>query len=384
MSRRATSAAAAAAIVALVVLVIGAIVSPARAAAAYLVAYTATVSVVLGAMAMVMIAHVSGANWFVLLRREAEHALAALPALAVLALPLLAAIPVLYPWAAPPDTLAPALLAAVRAKRAYLDVPFFVIRTVVYWAAWIALGEGLRRWSLAQDRGDPRATDRQRAISAAGLPVLAFTLTFASFDWMMSLSPDWESTIYGVYWFAGGIVAALALLAVQGELARRAGRIATLRDDHFHALGKLLLTFVMFWAYIAYAQLLIIWIGDVPREVTWYAARSRAGWGGLAVAIGVGHFALPFVLLLFRAVKRSGAALAALGAWLLAMHVLDTYWFVLPRNGAVGWWDVVLAAAALAVVAGAALASALWRTRGESPVPLDDPSLAFARRYRTE
>jgi hypothetical protein len=171
-------------------------------------------------------------------------------------------------------------------------------------------------------------------------------MTFASFDWMMSLTPEWYSTVYGVYWFGGGMVGALALLAM---LARRPAFVATV--DELHALGKLLLTFVMFWVYAAFAQYIVIWSGDIPREVTWYVVRNRGGWGGLALVLLLGSVALPFLLLLLLRVKRSGVLLGALGALLLAFHYVDTYWLVMPGLVPVTWWTVPVSLAALASVA---------------------------------
>ena len=360
---------------------LGAFLEPRRAAVALLAAHTAAVGVVLGALAMVMIGHLTGATWFVLLRRRAEDVTATLPALAVLFVPLLLAVRVLYPWAGPAGALAPSVRAAVGAKRAYLDVPFFVVRAVAYWVTWVALAELLRRASLRQDAAPDDASARalarrMRVVSAAGLPALALTLTFAAFDWMMSLSPTWSSTLYGVYAFAGDGVGALALLA----LAAR----TSLGVEQRHALAKLLFTFVLFWAYVAYSQYVVVWSGDLPHEVLWYVARLRGGWRALAALLVAGHFVLPALLLLLRAVKRSAFALAAVGAWLLAMHYVDVYWLLLPELSpgrlAVHWLD----AAALALVVGVTTTAAAWRRADTPAVPARDPRLAEAAAYRAE
>ena len=360
---------------------LGALFDPRRAAFALLAAHAAVVSVVLGALAMVMIGHVTGATWFVLLRRRAEDVTAALPALAVLFVPLLLGVRVLYPWAGPPGALAPHVREAVEAKRAYLEVPFFVVRAAVYWITWIALAELLRRASLRQDGASDEASahalaHRMRVLSAAGLPALALTLTFAAFDWMMSLSPAWSSTLYGVYVFAGGGVGALALLAVASP--------KSLGTEQRHALAKLLLAFVLFWAYVAYSQYVVVWSADLPNEVGWYLARLRGGWRGVAALLVVGHLVLPAPLLFLRGVKRSAIALAALGAWLLAMHYVDVYWMLLPEWSpgrlAVHWLD----AAALAAVAGVTATVVAWRRGDEPAVPERDPRLAEAVAYQAE
>jgi hypothetical protein len=360
--------------------IVGAVLDPRRAAVSWLVALVAVWSTVLGALALVMIAHVTGATWFVLLRRRAEDAIATLPVLALLFVPVAIALRALYPWAAPLEALSPAVRAAVVAKRAYLDAPFFVGRAVVYWGAWVALAESLRRLSLRQDRaaGDAEALDlarRMRRVSAAGLPALALTLTFASFDWMMSLSPAWSSTLYGVYVFAGGAVGALALLALLGVPNGSSSGV-----EQRHALGKLLLTFVLLWAYLGYSQLIVIWSADLPREVAWYVAR-RGGWDAVAALLVVGHLIVPTLALFVRAVKRSALLLGALGAWLLAMHYVDVYWLVLPERTpghvAPHWLDL----ATLAAVTGATVATAVWRRGAEPAVPERDPRLPEALAY---
>jgi hypothetical protein len=375
-------------VVCAVICVIGAIIDPRRTAAAYLTAYVSCVAVVLGALAMIMIARVTAATWFVALRRQAEQVVATLPVLCVLFIPILIAMRVLYPWAAPSAPMTPVLHAAIRAKAAYLNAPFFIVRAVIYWATWIGLGEALRRASLAQDRGDTSAIERRmRVMCAVGLGAFALTMTFASFDWMMSLAPAWYSTIYGVDYFAGGMVGALALLAVLVVRGRRRGELPeTIGADHMHALAKLLLTFVLFWVYIGFSQLIVIWSAEIPVEASWYALRMHGGWRLLGGVLVAGHFVVPFCLLLVRSVKRSMVAMSALGVWLLVMHYLDIYWIVmpdaLPPNRAV--WGFVLDAAALGLIA--SIASVAWamRRRGEPIVPAGDPKIDESLAYNTE
>ena len=365
--------------------VVGIIVDPVRLASAYLVATMSCLAVVLGALAMIMIARVTGATWFVVLRRQAEEIVATLPAFAVLLLPVLIVVHVLYPWAAPVSSLDPEMQHAILAKRAYLNVSFFVIRAIVYLLVWIALGESLRRASLAQDRGDSIAIERRlRKLSAAGLVAFALTTSFAAFDWMMSLTPAWYSTIYGVSYFAGAMVSALSLLAVLTVRGRRRGELpASVGADQLHALAKLLLTFVLFWVYIGFAQLIVVWSAEIPAERVWYAVRMRGGWYALGAVIVAGHFAIPFCALLIRAIKRSALAMSCLGAWLLMMHYLDMYWTVMPdaphgRNWGGGYW---LDLGAVLLVTG--VSSAVWASRRahEPPMPVGDPELAASLAY---
>ncbi|MGH7623343.1 MAG: hypothetical protein ACREMU_13450, partial [Gemmatimonadaceae bacterium] len=296
----------------------------------------------------VMIAHLTTATWFGVLRGRAAAVLGALPALAGLGLFVLLALPALFPWTHAPAT-----------AHQYLNIPFFIARYVVYWAAWIGIAELLRRTAAIEARGDVvRAALGYRRISSAGLVVLALTMTFAAFDWMMSLTPDWSSTIYGVYWFAGGMVGALALLALLSRLDDR----VPVPPAASQSLGKLLLTFVLFWLYIAFAQYIVIWSGDLPREVSWYVPRTHRAWASVALVLLLGMFLLPFLALTVRAVKRSGAALAVLGALLLVLHWVDSYWMVMPGLAGVTWWTLILAVAMAVVVVEVAVALAAFRS----------------------
>ena len=365
--------------------VLGTILEPRRMIAAYLVAYVAVLAVVLGALAMIMIGRLTAATWFVALRRQAEQVVATLPMLAVLWLPVLVSAPWLYPWLSADD---PALRAAIHTKSAYLNLPFFIVRAAVYWTVWIALAVILRRASLQQDHGDSARIERRlRVTSAVGLVAFGLSVTFASFDWMMSLAPTWYSTIYGVDYFAGAMVGGLALLAVLIERGRRRGELPeSIGADHLHALAKLLLTFVLFWVYIGFSQFIVIWSAEIPVETSWYIARTRGAWSTLGIVVILGHFAIPFLALLLLAVKRRPALVAALGVWLLAMHYLDCYWVVMPDAAARAPWTVLgflLDAGALCFV-GSSVVLAWSRARaGEPTVPRGDPALAASLEYST-
>jgi hypothetical protein len=349
----------------------------------YLAAFAFWLSIALGGLLFLMIQHAMDSTWFVSIRRLAETITAPLVALAILFVPLLPGLRLIYPWAGP-GPIEPGAAALPDAANVYLQLPFFRARAAVYFAIWLAASYLLRRWSVLQSAHDAVAlARRQRVLSAGLLPLAGFALTFAAFDWLMSLDPHWYSTIFGVYWFAGGVLAAVSLLALLAFLARRHGRLTTdVSISHVHALGKLMLVFVIFWAYIAFAQFFLIWIADVPAEVRWYAARIDGRWRGIAAMLLVGHFAVPFFALLSWRLKRSPPLLAAVGVWLLVMHYLDVYWLVLPTLGAPAgpsWLD----AASLAGIGGAAIAYALWWLDGLPLVPLGDPRLARSRRFHT-
>jgi hypothetical protein len=336
----------------------GLLLDPRQTYFSYLVAYAACLSLVLGALIMVMLSHLTGAAWFLPFRRQAEAIAATTPVFAILFLPLISGLHVLYPWVPPVRDLDPDVLASIQAKRSWLNPTFFLLRAAVYFAVWIGVGLTLRHWSI---RSRPQ---RQRALSAVGLPGVALALTFAAFDWMMSLSPAWASTIYGAYVFGGGIVAALGLLAATGPRTERGGLLdREIPVDSYHALGKLLATFVIFWAYLGFCQLLIIWIADIPAEVAWYVRRLHGSWGWLALLLLLGNFAVPFLVLLFRSAKRNARVLGATGAWLLVMHYADVYWLLMPQLHAGGvrmhWEDLTT----LGAVGGAALTYGAWQLR---------------------
>ncbi|HEY2378755.1 MAG TPA: hypothetical protein VGH98_22425 [Gemmatimonadaceae bacterium] len=372
--------------VGLVLFVIGVVLEPRQALTSYVFAYAAMSTVVLGALIQVMMSNVTGARWFTVMRRITLHVTGAMPALVILAIPLFAGAAIIYSWTSP-SMLPAATRAIVDRKVAWLNMPFFIVRGVVYLGVWLAVAEILRGRSLRRDetRGLAAAseTQRLRRFSAGGLVAVGLTLTFASFDWLMSLEPTWYSTVYGVYVFAGGFVSALGLIAILARISSRAGVAldGVVTPEHFGALGKLLLTFVIFWAYIAFSQFLIIWIGDVPLDASWYLTRTSGSWGTLALIVVIGQFALPFVLLLPRAPKRRPRFLAAIGWLLLATHVLDSYWLVLPALHPLGMAPSWLDVAALLMVGGLTAAAAVWRARGQSLLPLGDPYVARAMQY---
>jgi len=359
--------------------IVGWILDPRQAAFSWLAALAFWLSIALGALLLVMIHHAINASWFIVLRRYAEVAAETVVVLALLWIPIAAAIRAIYPWTGAPGP-------DIQAKRVYLNVPFFLVRGVLYFAIWIAAARLLSRWSEAMQNADDARrvmlAQRLRVFSAALLPAVAFALTFASFDWLMSLSPDWYSTVFGVYWFAGGFLAALAVLGVMGALTN-AGSASAISTSHVHALGKLMLTFVIFWAYIGYAQLLLIWIADIPAEAAWYVSRLNTRWSAVGAILLIGHFTLPLLALLSRELKRRRRLLAITSIWLLVMHYIDIYWLVLPALHPAGpaphWLDVTTFAA----VGGFSVAFAAWRLRHRPLIPEGDPRLERSIRFVT-
>ena len=218
---------------------------------------------------------------------------------------------------------------------------------------------------------------RLRRFAGPALIVLALTQTFASIDWIMSLTPHWYSTMFGVYFFAGSFVGFIALLSVVAAAMRRAGLLDTvISAEHLHDVGKFLFAFTAFWAYIAFSQFFLMWYGNMPEETIWFKARMEGSWMTVSLLLLVGHFVAPFFYLMGRSVKRNGATLAVGGAWLLAMHFVDLYWQVMPTLHPEGLRPSLLDVAALMAVGGCFVAAASWLMRRQALVPLRDPRLA--------
>jgi hypothetical protein len=296
-----------------------------------------------------MLQHLSGGQWGLVSRRVFEAAARTLPLVALLFIPIAFGIPKLYLWARPEAHADPIL----QMKAPYLNQWFFLVRAVVYFIVWLVISTLLTRWSAAQDRGElavvPGDMVRFRTVSAPGILAFVITMTFASVDWIMSLDPHWFSTVYGLLAVSGQALSALALaIAILALIANVAPLSDVLVARHFHDLGKLLLAFVMLWAYLSFSQFLIIWSGNLPEEIPWYLERLRGGWGAISLLLVVGHFALPFMLLLSRDLKRRPALLARIAMAVIAMRVVDIIWLVSPsaeRHGfPIHWMDIAVPA----------------------------------------
>jgi hypothetical protein len=301
----------------------------------------------------------------------------------LLFLPIAFGLSHLYPWAARDGVLYPAVRRAIEHKRSYLNPPLFVVRTVAYFVEFVAIGALLRAWSKANDeRPRIQLTRRMRRLSGGALPLVGLTFTWASFDWTMSLEPEWFSTIYGLYYFSGSFLAAVALVCVMLHLSRlRAVPRTRVTADHAQAAGRVLFAMVCFWAYMAFSQLLIYWIADIPREIGFYARRSTGSWSAIATLLVFGQFVFPFFLLLNRRLKRDTAFVAAIGAWIFSMHFVDVYWLVMPVQSPAGvsphWLDL----AAILLVGGLSSAWVIHRYFTAAPIPLHDPNLAQGLDY---
>src|SRR3954469_5823026 len=295
----------------------------------WLVSFLFFLSLALGALFFVLIQYASQGGWGIVLRRVGETIFATLPVMAVLFLPLLLGLHDLYSWSVPGAAEHDALL---RWKSPYLNVPFFLIRAALYFGSWSLMAFLYYRGSRGQDvSGDPAVSARLRRLAGPAIIVLALTQTFASVDWIVSLTPHWYSTMFGVYFFAGSFVGFIALLSIMAVAMRRAGLLDTvISAEHLHDLGTFLFAFACFWAYIAFSQFLLMWYANLPEETIWYKARLQGSWMTVSAFLALGHFVAPFLFLIGRTVKRRRSTLAVGGAWLLAMHFVDLYWQVMP------------------------------------------------------
>lgn len=308
----------------------------------YLVNYAYFVSIALGAMFFVLIQHATRAGWSVVVRRFAENLTMAMPWLALLGAPVVImlliepeAVHKVFPWTNPKyyKVGSETYDAIIVGKSGYLNTTFFAIRFLVYAVLWIVIARFYYKSSVAQDQsGDPDLTMKMQWWSYLSLFAFALTTTFFSFDFMMSLEPHWFSTIFGVYYFAGGALAAFALMVIMMLLTQLSGRLKkTISTEHYHDVGKLVFAFIVFWAYLAFSQYMLIWYANIPEETLWYVVRQKPEWIALGIFILFGHFVVPFLLLISRRPKRNRLPLALMGVWVLIVHWFDMAYLVLPR-----------------------------------------------------
>jgi hypothetical protein len=341
----------------------------------YLIGYMFWLGIALGCLAIVMLQHLTGGEWGLVIQRLLESAARTLPLMALLFLPLALGMNKLYEWSRAAEG-----NQAEQHHDAWLSAPFFLLRAVIYFAIWLVMAYYLNRWSHEQDRNaDPQLKRRLQILSGPGLVIYGLTATFAATDWLMSLVPEWYSTIFGLLVIGSQALSAMAFVIVAAALLYRRepmNRVFTTR--HFHDLGKLLLAFVMIWAYLAFSQLLIIWAGNLPEEIPFYLPRMQTNWRWIGVSLIVVQFALPFLLLLSRELKRQTRQLIAVAALVIVMRFIDLFWLVAPQFHPQGiqfhWLDPV----AVLAIGGVWLAFFVWQLRGRPLVPLHDPRLQEA------
>lgn len=343
----------------------------------YLMAYMLCLGVTLGCLALGMIHQLSGGAWGVVIRRPIGAAARVLPVMTLMFLPIALGMTRLYVWT---NADLVAHDEVLQHKHLYLNIPFFLIRAAIYFLVWNGLSYLLNSWSLEQDRtADPRLARRMQILSGGGLVAYGVTITFASFDWMMSLEPHWFSTIYGVLIMGGQGLSALAFLIVALVwLSRRPPLDRIIVPAHFHDLGNLMLAFVMLWAYFSFSQYLIIWSGNLPAEIGWYLHRLQTGWRAVGLTLILCHFAAPFVVLLSRRVKRQPDLLIKVAVGVLIVRLIDLFWLIAPefhQTGiSVSWMDIVVPLTFGSIWLGCFI----WQLRGRAILPLHDPQFQEA------
>jgi hypothetical protein len=340
----------------------------------YLFAAFAWLSIGLGSLAIVMLHNLTGGTWGVVIRRFLEAAMRTLPLMLLLFAPLAFGLDAIYPWArSEPPPMSPG-------KEIYLDAPFFLIRAGAYFAIWLLIEFLLNRWSEAQDRTpEPGPTLQAQQFSGPGLILYGLSVTFAAADWVMSLEPHWYSTIFGAVVATGQMLPALALgIAAASWFSSHPPLAELATPPVWNDLGNLLLAFVMLWTYIAFSQFLVIWSGNLPEEIVWYVHRSEGGWQAIGVALAVFYFALPFVLLLSRDIKRNPRHLRVIALAVVGMSFVHHFWLIFPAFSpgqfSLHWMDL----AALVGVGGLWLAQFLRSLCRRPLIPIHDPNLVEA------
>lgn len=363
----------AAALAAFVAIFVGAASNPDQFAFSYLFAFTFFFTICMGGLFWILVHHAVDAEWSVVVRRQMENIASMLLVMAILFIPLVFVAPRLWKWMSVPagqDIL-------LDEKWPYLTPWFFWLRAAFYFAFFVIASTWLRANSILQDKdGAPRYTVFNRKITFASLPLFAVCLTFSAIDWLMGLDYHWFSTMWGVYIFAGTALSSMCVLVLLITALRGAGYFENVISlEHYHTMGKLMFAFTVFWAYIGFSQYMLIWYANIPEETVYFLRRNTESWQILSTALVVGHFFVPFLLLLPNPGKRKPAYLCGMAVWILLMHMLDIYVVVLPAlhkaGVVVSWMDF----ACLAAI-GCTLAAVFLKRLGDAPLwPLRDPRL---------
>lgn len=351
----------------------------------YLVAFTFFQSIALGCLFFVIVNHLTSAKWSITVRRIAETVAAAMPLMAVLSLPIL--IPIwmgnhsLYEWTDPAAVSEDHLL---HHKAPFLNVTFFTIRVVIYFAIWIAMSKFYLNQSRAQDQsGDPMITAKLRSRSAPFMILFALTSTFFAFDFLMSIEAHWFSTIFGVYFFAGATLSSFCIISLLAMFLQERGRLKDcVTTEHYQDLGKFTFAFVVFWGYIAFSQFMLIWYADLPEETYWFKMRYETPWDTISMALVFGHMIIPFIGLMSRHIKRNKGALAFWSFALLTMHYLDHYWLVMPSLHPNSFGFGAVNVVCLLGIGGLFLGGVLARLGQGFLTPVRDPYFADCLRFK--
>lgn len=356
--------------------IIGFLINPERTSLSYLVTFMFLVSIGIGSLFLVALEYAVGADWSTPFRRISEFLAAVIPFLLILVIPLLLNMKNIFPWTHKSIVNSSELL---KGKTAYLNIPFFIIRSLGIFIIWWVFYYFIIRNSRKQDSSkDQLLTKKNVNISSGFIPVFGLSITAIAFDWMMSLEPNWFSTIFGVYYFSGTVWCALAALTLIVILLNERGYLHKKIDsEHYYTLGLLMFAFTVFWAYIAFSQYLLIWYADLPDETIWFMHRWIGPWKIVSLAIVFTHFIFPFFYLLSYKVKMQAKKLKFIAIWILCAHLLDLYWLVMPGMPSNGyqyyfsWTDLVFP------IAGVGLLILIFKSLSQkyNLLPIGDPKL---------
>jgi hypothetical protein len=361
------------AVVALVLCLVGALVNPHQFSYSWLFAFAFFFTLCAGCFFWTIVHYATDAEWSVVVRRQLENIAVLFGVLAIFFIPIILLRRHLYAWMVIP----PGHEANLDSKRAYLNFGFFFIRAIVFFGFFIIASQLLRRFSVRQDKdGNPQFTIWLRRVSFASLPLFALCLTFGAYDWMLSLNYRWFSTMFGVYIFAGAAGSSMSLLVLVITALRQAGYLKDIVTvEHYHIMGKWMLAFCVFWAYIGFGQYMLIWYANIPEETQFFVTRNTQSWWALSMLLVIGRFFVSFAILLLRSIKKHPHQLCWLAGWTVCMQMLDMYLIILPALHGTGVhvsiWDL------LSLIAiGATLAFAYLRLVPRSSLfPVRDPRL---------
>lgn len=338
----------------------------------YLTAFAFWTSLGLGGLFFTMLHHISGAKWSTIILRIPQAAMSVLPLMAIFFIPIIFGIKELYEWSSTEVLAGNAVLSG---KTGYLNSTSFITRTFLYFIVWGALSWLINKFTKSQDEGN-NTTKQLRIVSAPGMVVFALSISFAAFDWLMSLDPMWFSTIFGGYFFSGSFVIILAFLIIVTNHLKQSSILGNeINDKHFADLGKLFFGFIVFWAYIGGAQYFFIWYANIPEETIWFLHRWEGSWKTVSLLLIFGHFLIPFVSLVFYNTKRSRIMLLFFAIWIFVFHYVDMFWLVGPAlhhgNAHFSWMDLTT----FIGLGGIFIALFLNRFSAKAIIPVNDPNL---------
>ena len=351
----------------------GAAIDPKQFSYSWLFAFAFFFTLCAGCFFWTIVHYATDAEWTVVVRRQLENIGVLVSIVAIFFIPIFLLRHQLYDWMSIP----PGTEEKLDSKRAYLNLNFFVLRAVVFLGFFIIASQLLKRFSVRQDKdGNPKFTIWLRRVSFASLPLFALCLTFGAYDWLLGLEYRWFSTMFGVYIFAGAAGSSMSLLVLVISALRNAGYLKNVVTmEHYHIMGKWMLAFSIFWAYIGFGQYMLIWYANMPEETQFFLVRNTESWWYLSMLLVIGRFFGPFAILLLQSIKKHPNRLCWVAGWVVFMQLLDMYLVVLPALHGTGvhvsLWDF-----AALVAMGATLAFAYLRIVGKTSLfPVRDPRL---------